>query len=208
MFPLLALIETYGYLAVFIFTLLEGEVVVSLAGFIAAQGYLSLPTVIGVAILGAIVGDHAFFLFGRYRGKRFIACRPRLEEKVAHVHRLVERYRDAIVIGSRFMYGFRTILPIAIGTSDISLRRFFVLNTIGSVIWGVFFASGGYLFGHVIQQFLGNVRKAEKFIILGVILGVVLTHLILFVRRRIIRRIEKEEERLRREEEGATPPSC
>ena len=41
----------YGYLAVFAGTLLEGEVILVLAGFAAHQGYLQLPVVMLVASL-------------------------------------------------------------------------------------------------------------------------------------------------------------
>ncbi len=202
MITILGFIQTYGYASIFFFTLLEGEVVVALAGFLASEGVLSLPLVILTAIVGAIVGDHAYFFFGRYKGKQFIDARPTLAQRVSKIHLLIERHQDWLIFGSRFMYGFRTILPIAIGTSNVHLLRFSFFNTLGSITWGLFFSIGGYAFGSAIQQFLGNVRRAEKFIIVGVIVGVALVQLILFFRRRVVSRIEAVEAGLESELQG------
>lgn len=202
MITILGFIQTYGYASIFFFTLLEGEVVVALAGFLASEGVLSLPLVILTAIVGAIVGDHAYFFFGRYKGKQFIDARPTLAQRVSKIHLLIERHQDWLIFGSRFMYGFRTILPIAIGTSNVRLLRFSFFNTLGSITWGLFFSIGGYAFGSAIQQFLGNLRRAEKFIIVGVIVGVALVQLILFFRRRVVSRIEAVEAGLESELQG------
>jgi membrane protein DedA with SNARE-associated domain len=202
MITILGFIQTYGYASIFFFTLLEGEVVVALAGFLASEGVLSLPLVILTAIVGAIVGDHAYFFFGRYKGKQFIDARPTLAQRVSKIHLLIERHQDWLIFGSRFMYGFRTILPIAIGTSNVRLLRFSFFNTLGSITWGLFFSIGRYAFGSAIQQFLGNVRRAEKFIIVGVIVGVALVQLILFFRRRVVSRIEAVEAGLESELQG------
>ena len=48
---IIALIQSYGYAIVFFFTLLEGETVVALAGFVAYQGYLNIYYVVLVAKL-------------------------------------------------------------------------------------------------------------------------------------------------------------
>lgn len=199
MFTILGFIQSYGYASIFFFTLLEGEVVVALAGFVASEGYLYLPYVILTAIVGAIIGDHAYFIFGRYKGKQFIEARPKLRARAHRIHRLIERHQDWLIIGSRFMYGFRTILPIAIGTSNVKWTRFSLLNSLGSTLWGFFFAFSGYLFGNAIQQVIGHIRHLEKFIIIGVLIGAALVQGIVFLRRRIALRLEEEEARLEEE---------
>ena len=60
-----SLIDTYGYIAIFIGTLLEGETVLVLGGFAAFRGYLSLPYVILTAFIGSMLGDQFFFYLGR-----------------------------------------------------------------------------------------------------------------------------------------------
>lgn len=195
-----SLIQEYGYAFVFLFTLLEGETVLALAGFAAYQGYLNIWYVIAVAIVGAVAGDQAFFYFGRYKGRQFLEARPKYRERLKRIHLIIERHQNLLIFGSRFMYGFRTIIPIAIGTTKVSGIKFLLLNVLGAIIWGIFFGLGGYAFGSAIESFIGNVRKAEKFIIIGVILGAVIVQGIIFLRRNIAEKIEAEERKIEKDE--------
>ena len=116
-----------------------------------------------------MLGDHAYFYFGRYKGRQFLSRHPRVNEKVERIHLLLERYHGWIIFGSRFMYGFRTIIPIALGISRVSGLKFFFLNFLGAIVWAILFALGGYLFGNAAEYFLGNVKKIEGFFMLGMV---------------------------------------
>ncbi len=177
-------VEHYGYIAVFLGTLLEGETWVALAGFAVYQGYLKMHILIPIAVVGAVLGDQAFFLFGRYKGKAYLEKRPQLAEKVARAHVLIEKYQNALIIGSRFMYGFRTVLPIALGTSKVSHTRFLILNIIGAVVWAHLFAFGGYAFGGAIETFLGNMKKFEWVLALVLVVIIALAQFIFWRRRK------------------------
>jgi membrane protein DedA with SNARE-associated domain len=58
------LLVQFGYIAVFVGTFLEGETILALAGFAASNGYLLLPKVMAVAVVGAFLGDQACFFVG------------------------------------------------------------------------------------------------------------------------------------------------
>lgn len=169
MHQLLQLILAHGYLIVFVGTLLEGETVVALAGFVAFQGHLELKTLFVVAVIGAALGDHFFFYLGRLKGREYLAKRPIWNERAAKIQHYVELHQNLVILGSRFMYGFRAITPIVLGTSKVSSLRFSVLNVLGAVIWAVFFLAGGFIFGEAIERFLGHVKRFEGFFVLGLI---------------------------------------
>lgn len=76
------LLVNYGYWAVFIGCLLEGETILILGGLAAHQTTLRLIDVIAVATLGGMVGDQILFWTGRYFGPRIL---PRLQIGRAHV---------------------------------------------------------------------------------------------------------------------------
>ncbi len=206
MATLILLIQNYGYILVFFFTLLEGETVVALAGFVAYQGYLNIYYVALIAIVGGFLGDQGYFYFGKYKGKQFLASRPKFLERINRVHRLIERHQNWLIFGSRFMYGFRVVLPIAFGTANIKQLKFLVFNLMGATVWGIFFSVGGYLLGDAIERFIVRVHRAEKFIIFGVIVGIALVQTIMFLRRRISSRLEAEEERAEKAQADASQP--
>lgn len=182
MATLIWLIQNYGYVVVFLGTFLEGETIVALAGFAAYEGYLKLGIIIPIAVVGAVIGDQSFFYFGRFKGRKFLAKRPHLEARVERVHLLLGRYHGWIIFGSRFMYGFRVLIPMALGASRVGGVRFFLLNFLGAVTWGIFFAFGGYAFGGAIEHFLGNVKKFESIIVFGAIVFLVVTQIVVYVR--------------------------
>ena len=138
------LVSDYGYLAVFIGTLLEGEAILMLAAYAAHQEYLSLPLVIVVAFFGATMGDQIFFLLGRRFGTRLLERFPSLRARTARVDQLLLRYHGSVIIGIRFAYGLRIAGPIAIGMSTLPAWRFFVFNAIGALIWAPLIAGVGY----------------------------------------------------------------
>ena len=86
-----ALIQQYGYAAVFVGSVLEGETMLVLAGLAAHRGYLSLQWVIAIAVAGAFVGDQICFLTGRFLGRTVLARWPRLEPSVARADALLAR---------------------------------------------------------------------------------------------------------------------
>lgn len=190
---LVDLIQNYGYLIVFIGTLLEGETIVILAGFAAFEGHLSLQYIIPLAVLGSSIGDHIFFYLGRLKGRSVLAKRPHWNVRVGKIHQLLERHQNLLIFGSRFMYGFRMAIPVVLGTSKVSALRFSLLNITGSIVWSLLFAFGGYAFGGAIETFLGNIKKIEGYVLLGIIIIIVLVQVINWWRaRREDELLEKE----------------
>lgn len=178
------LIASYGYAAVFVGTLIEGETVLALAGFAAHRGYLALPAVIATAFVGSLIGDQLAFLAGRRWGDALLARRPALAAPVALVARRLERHAAAFIVANRFMYGLRLAGPVAIGMSAVPWLRFAVLNAVGAALWASAIALAGYLSGELLGRFLEDLRRAEAWVFgAGAVLVAVLV-----VRRSLSRR--------------------
>lgn len=185
---IIGMIQSYGYIFLFLGTLLEGETVAALAGYMAYEGYLSLPVVIVVSFLGAYAGDQFFFQVGRRRGKEFLARRPGWGLKIEQIYIRLKRHEVLVILGSRFMYGFRAALPVVLGTSSVSTLRFLILNGIGAVIWSLVFPVGGYVFGGAVEAFIGKMKLFElRLFIALVVVVVVILSMKLFRRRFSVR---------------------
>src|SRR6187549_2731946 len=111
------LIESYGYWIVLGGTLLEGESVLLLAGYAAYRGLLELHWVITLAIIGSFLGDQLWFYLGRTRGEQMLAKFPSYIAPAKRAQELLARHRTPIILGLRFLYGLRIVLPFAIGMS-------------------------------------------------------------------------------------------
>ena len=165
------LIAEYGYGALFVGALLEGETLLILAGFAVHQGYLQLHWVILTALLGGFLGDQFYFWVGRWRGAWVLAHFPWLVPAVARTNALIERYPEVLIVVIRFLYGLRTVGPFAIGMSAVRAWRFVLFNALGAAIWAVAIGGAGYLFGHAMEVWLNNLQRAEKVLLLVLLLG-------------------------------------
>jgi membrane protein DedA with SNARE-associated domain len=168
------LVERFGYLAVFVGTFLEGESILALAGVAAAHGYLSLPAVIGVAMVGAFLGDQACFFIGRRYGPRLLARYPRIAAKAPRVQELLRRWDAPAVILLRFAYGLRIAGPIVIASCGISPWRLAFFNFVGVLIWAPLVGGIGYLAGQTLHAWLGRLKDVQ----IGVLMAIALVALI------------------------------
>jgi membrane protein DedA with SNARE-associated domain len=167
-----SLVETYGYYALLAGTLLEGETILLIGGLAAHLGYLDLPAVMLVAFIGSFSGDQIYFCIGRLKGRELLSRYHIWENRVAKVHRLMERYHDLIMIGFRFVYGIRILTPVVLGMNkSVKTGRFFVLNAVGALIWSVAISLAGYSFGYAIDKLIKAVKHYE-IIVLLVIAGI------------------------------------
>jgi membrane protein DedA with SNARE-associated domain len=179
-----SIIQSYGLLAVFVGTILEGETILVLAGLAAHRGYLPMPSVIVAGFLGSFVGDQLFFLLGRWRGDAILARRPGWAASVARARSFLGRYDAAFILSFRFLYGLRTVSPFVIGMSGVGAPRFLLFNAIGAAIWAVGISYLGYAVGHGAELMLDRTKEIEGWLFAGVSLAGATVWLFYFLRRR------------------------
>lgn len=155
-------LDQYGYVAVLLGTMVEGETLLILGGFAAHQGYLHLPAVMLAAFVGSLLGDLGWFYVGRRYGQRALAKFPRLQTRVERVTALLQRRETGLLLSFRFIYGIRTVTPLAAGLSRIPAARFMLLNGLGAAAWSVAIASAGYVVGHGFMTLLDRARAFEE----------------------------------------------
>ena len=178
------LIANFGYVAVFIGTFLEGETILALAGVAAAHGYMSYWAIVGVAIVGAFLGDQVCFFVGRRYGHRILNRFPRLGAKAPRVQALLRRWDAPAVIGLRFAYGLRIAGPIVIGTCGISPWRLAFFNFLGTLIWAPLIAGIGYLAGYALHEWLGKLKHAQMGLLVAIVLAALIAWYIFQRRKR------------------------
>lgn len=175
---LIEALSQYGYLAVLIGSLFEGETILILAGFTAYQNYLSFPLVIVLAFCGGTIGDQIFFFLGRHQGSRILSRFPRILSRAQFVNQLILRYHTSLIIGIRFMYGFRIIGPCIIGMSDVRTNRFILFNIIGALLWSILFVGAGYLCGNALQSLIPDLKQYEEIVLLFIVVAAFLIGLV------------------------------
>lgn len=157
-----SLIEHYGYAALVLGSMAEGETITLLGGVAAHQGLLKFPLVVIAVALGGMIGDQLLYLLGRRCGESILSRFKKHQHKITRAQRLINRHPYLFVIGTRFMYGFRIVGPILIGASRLPPKIFLPLNIIGALIWATLFTSLGYVGGEVIAPWLHSLDQHIK----------------------------------------------
>ncbi|TKI02806.1 DedA family protein [Martelella alba] len=180
----------YGYWALFIGCLAEGETVAMLGGLAAHQGLLHYGGVVASVALGGITGDMLLFFLGRRYGYRLLKRIKPARAKMKRARRLILRHPLLFVMGVRFMYGFRLLGPLLIGVSRLSPLTFILFNIIGAALWAVIFVTLGYWGGQIIMPWLSNVDHHLRMVLL-VAVALMLVWLVAGFIRRLMRRPEE-----------------
>lgn len=158
-----ALLERFGYLAVFVGTFLEGEAILIMAGFVAERGYLNIYTVTAVAFAGAYVGHIFWFWLGRAHGVKILDRFPKMKLHFGKGIRMFERYGPAAIVITQWLYGLRITCAVIIGISRISILKFLIYEAISCLVWAIIIAWAGYYFGAAVERVLGRAEHVEKY---------------------------------------------
>jgi membrane protein DedA with SNARE-associated domain len=180
-----ALLIEYKYWVVIAGALIEGEILLMLAGGSAYHGYLSLPWVMLIAFIGAVIHDHLLFFVGRHIGSRIIYKYTSLHNRAARISEFMHKYDRWFIMSFRFIYGVRTVTPIIVGTTSISWKRYSFLVTVSALIWAVIIAYLGYTFAIAIEALIENFEKYSKYFAAGlVIIALIIYGLVRFFKSR------------------------
>lgn len=166
-------IENWGYLAVFLGSLVEGESVILTASALASFGYLSIYKIMMVAFTGSVLADQILFLIGKHYGPAIFDKFPYLKTPANRAFVLLRKYDLWFIISCRFIYGIRTVSAMVIGAANIPLRRYIPLNLLSALIWTVISCTAGYLLGDVMESVIQHFDTIQKYLIIGgIIIGV------------------------------------
>ena len=151
-----AIVVRYGLFALFLGAGFEGEMAVVTGGLLAHRGLFALWAAMLVACAGSFAADQMWFYIGRRFQHSARVQRAQARPAFAKALAMFRRHPVAFIFAFRFIYGFRTISPIAIGTTDVSARLFVAVNLVSAIVWAVTFTTVGYAFGHSFERVIGR----------------------------------------------------
>lgn len=160
MFDVTQLIEAGGLLLIALIVFAEsgmfvgfffpGDTLLLTAGIFAAQGKLSIVTVIIVIALAAIIGDNIGYHIGKRYGRRLFSKPDGLIFRQAYVQRaekFYERFGARMMLIAHFVPIVRTFAPPVAGVAHMDYRKFVIYDAIGIIAWATGVTLIGYWFG-------------------------------------------------------------
>jgi len=135
-----------------VFPFLPGDSLLFIAGALAGTGTLSLPILIFVTALAAILGDTVNFWIGRYAGTTIVNgrfCAFVKGEWIDKTRHFYDKYGGATIIIARFVPYVRTFAPFLAGVGKMRYGHFLLCNVAGGLLWTCGLILGGYFIGNI-----------------------------------------------------------
>lgn len=178
---IVAMLSKLGAFGVFLLMLAENvfppipsEVVLPLAGYVAAKGQGSLWITITAGTAGSVAGATVWYYVGRLVGTerltrfaerhgRWLTLTP---QEVEHVDRWFDRHGRWAVLFGRMVPGVRTLISVPAGVTGMKLAPFLVFTLVGSAFWTTLLVVAGYKLGENYGQVALFIEPASN-VVLG-----------------------------------------
>ncbi|WP_035424238.1 DedA family protein [Bacillus sp. UNC438CL73TsuS30] len=176
-------INSIGYWGILLGMILESacipipsEVIMPFGGFLVSTGQLNMVGVILIGTLGNIIGSLIAYAVGYWGGKRFIERFGKYvflsKKHLESAEKWFDNRGEITVFVSRILPAIRTFISLPAGIARMTLGKFLIYTTIGSVIWSGFLTYVGYMLGKNwgnIQNFLHPIAYLVAVIVFFII---------------------------------------
>lgn len=183
---ILSVMQSAGYVGLFFLMLLENifppipsELVIPLAGFLAATGEMSAVVGIFVAAIGATLGATLWYYLGLWIGadrlRRFAERRGKWiglrRDDLDKADDWFQRHGGKAVFFGRMVPGIRTFISIPAGLAGMRISTFVGWTFLGSLLWTVFLFVMGYILEANYARVATWIDPVSTYVFLGLALA-------------------------------------
>lgn len=165
------LIRDWGYIALFAYSFGGGFVGLVFAGVLSYAGDLNLYISILVAGVANFLGDQFLFFLARKNKSYAKDMMSKYGRKIALAHIMMRKYGSLVVFIQKYVYGIKTLIPLAMGLTKYSAVKFTIFNVIATAIWGLVVGYASYTAG----EYILSAADDFKYIGLGIVAVILLT---------------------------------
>ncbi len=167
--------KEWGYLILFLYSLGGGYVGIVIASILSATTHaLDIKITILVAFLGNMVGSGVLVVFARYQKREFLKYFHKHRRKLALASLWVKRYAFLMIFVNKYLYGVKSVVPLAIGFSKYPLKRFLWLNVLSSFLWALIVGSVSFQASDWVKTLYERLSHYTSFFVISFVLIVLL----------------------------------
>ncbi len=152
---------------------LPSEVIMPFSGYLVSTGQFNLHLVALSGATGNLIGSLLAYSLGYWGHEKLVRRFIRrwgkwillTEDELDHAEKLLHKYKDWVVLGSRVIPGVRTVISLPCGIAKLPLLRFSVLTFFGSLVWSYVLAFIGLKLGENWESLGGIFHKLDAVII-------------------------------------------
>jgi membrane protein DedA with SNARE-associated domain len=167
-----------GYLVVFLGVMVEGDVVLFTAFFLARSNLFDLGDLVFFALAGSIIGDLGWYTLGR-RPVHFLRWLYPWVERLTKPFdsHLSKRFFHTTLV-SKFTYGLHHPILIRAGMIKVPLKHFIERDLVAIVLWIAAVGSLGYFSGYSFSLVRHYLQYAEVALLFALIIFYFIFHFI------------------------------
>src|SRR2546428_10839840 len=139
--------------------IVEGEAVLIASAFLASRGYFNVGTVALVARAANTLSAQFYYTAARVRGRRWFESRFPEKSVYRKIIQWVGTRDNWVLLMSRFLFGFRIVIPAACGAFGMPAARFTIINIIAGILWAIPTTLAGYYFGEKVTTVIRGARQ-------------------------------------------------
>jgi membrane protein DedA with SNARE-associated domain/rhodanese-related sulfurtransferase len=166
-------IAKHGYIVLFVWLTAEqlgapvpAAPMLIAAGVLSVTGQLTFTSALVIAVLGCLLGDSAWYVFGKLRGSQVlrILCKISLnpETCVRRSSEFISRNGGRSLVVAKFVPGIGSVAVPLAANSGISLGSFFFYDIIGSMLYAGAYLAAGRLLGDRIDRLSGFANSIKS----------------------------------------------
>lgn len=160
-------LDKYGYIALLVGTFFEGETAILVASSLVHKGLFEGPYTMLFGFAGSFISDWLYYLIGRLNGRYFVDRKPALKERFRPVQHFFLTHKIQILLCYRFLYGFRVLIPVVIGMSNVRPLQFLGYSIFSGLAWATTVSTVGYFIGRFLNITTDVFEENLLLIVLG-----------------------------------------
>lgn len=161
-----------AYVVLFLYSFGGGFVGLVLAGVLSYAGDLNIFVSIIVAGTANFIGDQFLFYMARTNKSYAKETMKKFGRKVALAHLLMRKYGSPVVFFQKYVYGIKTLIPLAMGLTKYSFNKFTIYNIFASALWALVVGFTSYILGEIILTYAQEYKYYGVALILAIVFGV------------------------------------
>ncbi len=152
-------LETWGYLAVAFFSFGGSLFIVAAAGVFSFMGEMNLTIALSIAIVFNFMGDNFLFYLGRYQKKEIEPYYAKHKRKIALATLIMRKYGILAIFIQKFLYGVKTLVPIAMALAKYDFKKFVFFNIFASIVFILTIGLSAYYSSEAIISLFGYIKE-------------------------------------------------
>ena len=132
------------------------------------DAYLSLPILLGLLFVAAVLGDATNYSIGRAMGAKIFKNKNSKWFNPRHLEqtkKFYDKHGGKTIVLARFLPIARTFAPFVAGLGRMTYKHFSGYNILGAALWVGIFLVAGHWFGN-----LPSVKRNFHYVIFGIII--------------------------------------